>query len=369
VSLASNHVRQVLERLVDERGELGLQVAAYLDGELVVDAWAGLADRASRRPVDGDTLFPVFSVSKGIASTCVHVLADRGLIDYDEAVAACWPEFGANGKEKVTVRDVLTHRAGIPQDPAGFALEEAGDWEAVARAVAALEPMWEPGTRSGYHPLTFGWVVGEVVRRVSGRPIGEFLQEEVCEPLGIEHLYFGVPTGLEGSVATLEHAPGLGRVELEIVPSLADPAGTFNRPEVRRAAIPGAGAIANARSVARHYAMLAGGGVLDSVRILSAERVRLAAEPEAERGLDPVLAPAMAWEPRWTLGYTIGGGPGPMRGFPHAFGYEGLGTVGFADPSHNFAFAFVKNQLDWTEREMEAANAAVAAVARDLGLG
>jgi CubicO group peptidase (beta-lactamase class C family) len=366
---ASSEVSRLLERLVREGKETGLQVAAYLDGSLVVDAWAGHADETAGRPVDGDTLFTAFSVSKGITATCVHLLADRGLVDYDAPIASYWPEFAAHGKEKATVRDALTHRAGIPQDPPGFDLSTAGDWDAVCRAVADLEPLWQPGTQTGYHALTYGWMLGEVVRRVDGRGFGRFLQEEVCEPLGIEAMYFGVPAEEEHRVATLAYAPGLAPLTLTLTPSLSDAAATMNRSEVRRAAIPGAGAIMNARSLARHYAVLAGGGELDGVRLLTPDRIAVATRIESDQGADPVLAGVMDWRPRWGLGYSLGGAPGAMAGRPLAFGYEGLGTIGFADPARNFAFAFLKNRLDWSADEMNSVTEVAHAVEQALGIG
>jgi CubicO group peptidase (beta-lactamase class C family) len=358
-------VREVLEGLVASGREVGVQVAAYLDGRLVVDAWAGLADEASERAVDGETLFTGFSISKGITATCVHVLADRGLLDYDAPIAEYWPEFAAKGKGKATVRHALTHRVGIPQDPPGFEIRMAADWDAVCRATAELEPLWEPGTRSGYHPLTFGWMLGEVVRRVDGRPIGRFLQEEICRPTGIEGLYFGVPPEAEPRVAALKNAPGTRQVDASLNPSLLDPAGTFNRPEVRRATIPGAGAIVNARSVARHYALLAGGGELDGVRLLSEERIRAAATLDWA-GLDPILSHAWTEETPWALGYMLGGWAGPMENRPNAFGYDGPGTIGFADPERNFAFAFLKNQVELSPRMHESSALVARSVERAL---
>jgi CubicO group peptidase (beta-lactamase class C family) len=360
-------VREVLEGLVASGREVGVQVAAYLDGRLVVDAWAGLADEASERAVDGETLFTGFSISKGITATCVHVLADRGFLDYDAPIAEYWPEFAAKGKGKATVRHALTHRVGIPQDPPGFEIGMAADWDAVCRATAELEPLWEPGTRSGYHPLTFGWMLGEVVRRVDGRPIGRFLQEEICRPIGIEGLYFGVPPEAEPRVAALKNAPGTRQVDASLNPSLLDPAGTFNRPEVRRATIPGAGAIVNARSVARHYALLAGGGELDGVRLLSQERIRAAATLDWA-GIDPVLASFWTEETPWALGYMLGGWPGPMEGRPDALGYDGPGTIGFAHARSGLAFAFLKNLIDLSPRMHETSTLVVGAVERALGI-
>jgi CubicO group peptidase (beta-lactamase class C family) len=361
-------VRELLENLVSSGGEIGLQVAAYLDGRLVVDAWAGLADETSSRPVDGETLFTAFSISKGIAATCVHILADRGLLDYDAPIAEYWPEFAAKGKERATLRHALTHRVGIPQDPPGFEMGMAADWDAVCRATAELEPLWEPGTRSGYHPLTYGWMLGEIVRRVDGRPIGRFLREDVCRPLGIEGMHFGIPPDLEPRVATLRNAPGTGKVDASMNPSLLDPAGTFNRPEVRRATIPGAGAIVNARSLARHYAMLAGGGELDGVRLLSEERVRTVRSLDW-LGVDPILASFWTEETPWALGYMMGGWRGPMAGRPNAFGYDGPGTIGFADPERRFAFAFLKNLVDLSPRMHDSSTLVARAVERLLGIG
>ncbi len=282
-------VQKVLDGLTSEGHEIGTQVAAYLDGKLIIDAWAGLADETRNRLVDGETLFTAFSISKGITATCIHILADRGLVDYESPIAQYWPEFAANDKAKATVRDAPAHRVGIPQDPPGFDLAMAGDWEAVCRMTAKLKPLWEPGTQTGYHALTYGWMLGEVLRRVDGRYNGQFLQDEVCRPLGIAGMFFGIPAEAEPRIAMLKTATGAGRIDAPLTPSLSDTAAAFNRPEVRRAMIPGAGAIVNARSLARHYAMLAGGGELDGVRLLQQERVATAAKAEFE-GPDRILS-------------------------------------------------------------------------------
>lgn len=364
----NTNVRNVLESLVHDSGEIGVQVAAYLDGNLVIDAWAGLADEASRSPVDGDTLFTAFSISKGLTATCIHILADRGFIDYDAPIANYWPEFAARGKARATVRHALTHRAGIPQDPPGFDIGMMCDWNAVCDAVAGLEPLWEPGTRIHYHALTYGWILGEVVRRIDGRSVNQFLQEEVCRPLGITGLYFGVPPEAERRIATLKNAPGLAesvsRMGISLNHPFHDPAATFNRPDVRRAIIPGAGAIVNARSLARHYAMLAGGGALDGVRLLSQERIAVAGAPQPE---EPDMIDVRWWTGHG-LGYTLGGGPGPRNGLPHSLGYEGVGTIGFADPSSGFAFAFLKNLLDMSSREMDSATLVTKITMEALGI-
>lgn len=197
------HAQALLEALIAQGLEDGLQVAAYLHGQVVVDAWAGLADAATGRLVDGETLFTVFSSTKGITATAIHLLAERGQLDYDAPVARYWPEFAANGKARITVRQVLTHTAGIPQSPATATPAELCDWEAMCRAVAAHAPLWEPGTRTGYLARSFGWILGEVASRVDGRPLAQFVRDELCQPLGITDLYLGIPDAVESRVAPL----------------------------------------------------------------------------------------------------------------------------------------------------------------------
>lgn len=340
----STAVRQVLQSLVDEGPEVGLQVAAYLDGELVVDAWAGLADVATARPVDADTLFMLSSTTKGVTATCVHILADRGELEYDRPFSSYWPEFAAHGKEKVTVREVLAHRSGVPQTPVGYTPEWLPDWDRVCRGVADLTPMFEPGLRTAYASLTYGHMVGELVRRVDGRPIGRFLREELAEPLGLD-IYLGVPDEVLARVAVLRDGPPPpSEYEARMV---GEPAGSqvaryFNRPEIQRATIPGSGGIMNARSLARHYAMLGAGGELDGVRIMSPERVRQATELQSYE-LDEVYRVRV----RRALGYRLGSDAGPGAG-PTAFGHVGGGgSFGYAEPARRFAIGFAKNYFSY----------------------
>src|SRR3954453_4185387 len=180
---ASTAVQQALQQLVDDGPEIGLQVAAYLDGKLVVDAWAGLADEATGRPVDGDTLFMLSSTTKGITATCAAILADQGKLDYDRPVASYWPEFGAHGKDRVTVREVIAQRSGVPQTPVGYTPDWLSNWDRGCRGIIDLVPMFPPGERTSYASLTFVRTVVEVMRWIDGRPIGQFLQDEVAGPL------------------------------------------------------------------------------------------------------------------------------------------------------------------------------------------
>jgi len=346
-------VKDALEYLVHNEGEIGLQVAAYLDSKLVVDTWAGLADEATKYRVDGETLFTAFSISKGIVSTCIHILADRCLIDYFDPIAQYWPEFAAHGKSRATIRHALTHRLGIPNDPSELDISMMTNWKMISQAIADLKPLWEPGTKIGYHPLTYGWVLGEVIRRVDGRTINDFLQDEICRRLDITGIYFGIPTKEKRCVANLKNAVGLAesmsQTGVPLTRPMSNLAATFNLPAVRQASIPGAGALVNARSLARLYAMLAQYGELDGVRLLSRDRVIIASNPEPAEPEEIQYR----WWTAHSLGYTLGGGPGLREGYPHSIGYEGIGTIGFADLDRGFAFAFLKNLLDMSlEKEM-----------------
>lgn len=349
----NNRVQQLIGGLVESGAEVGLQVAVYLDGELAVDTWAGVADETTGRPVAGDTLFTSWSTTKGFVATCIHLLADRGQLQYDEPVATYWPEFAAQGKEAITVRQVLTHSAGVPQMPEGVTPEMMTDWEAMCTAIAGHAPLWTPGTQVGYHAWTFGWILGEIIRRIDGRPIAQFAREELCRPLGIEDFYLGIPDAVEGRVAPLRQdaqhiAAGAQRNELghRAMPPQVMPAEVVNRPDVRRACIPGGGGIMNARAIARHYAMLAGFGALDGVRILSAGRIDIirALQVAAQ---DVVLGVPL----RWGLGYVLGGDPaqggavfiGRSGG---EFGHPGNGgSLGFADPARRMGFGLAKNLM------------------------
>lgn len=345
---ANQAVQALLEELTGDGTELGLQAVAYHNGEIAIDAFAGTADRATGRPVDGDTLFTSFSTTKGITATCMHLLAERGQLDYDAPIVRYWPEFGANGKQKATVRDALTHRAGVPQMPPGATPEDLCDWDGICAAIAALPPLWEPGTGTGYHAYTFGWILGEILRRIDGRPIGAFVQEEICAPLNAPDLYVGIPDAVEARVATLENAPppegapqppADALIFLAIPPQLGTGGAVFNRADVRRAAIPAAGGIMNARSLARHYAALI--GEVDGVRLLPAERIAIATALQTSEQ-DRVIG----FPVRKGLGYFLGGPLSPMSERESAFGHPGAGgSIGFADPEQGLAVGITKNTM------------------------
>jgi CubicO group peptidase (beta-lactamase class C family) len=342
-------VQVLLDQFVTHDVERGLQVAAYFNGELVVDAWAGVADPVTGQLVDGYTLFTVWSGGKGIAATVIHLLVERGLLTYDTPVAAVWPEFGSHGKHAITVRHVLTHTAGIPQIPEGVSPADLLDWETMCERVAELEPLWPPGTARGYHSMTYGWLVGEVARRVDGRPFVEIVQQEICAPLGIHNLFFGVPDAATPRVAVLEEVapatppapPPANILTVPVIPPWRTPASAWaNQRVVQQSCLPSSGAIMNARSLAHHYAALIG-RTGDEAQLLPPERLRLASAVQVD-GPDLVLGVPV----RWALGYHLGEPYSPMSERITAFGHGGVGgTIGFADPAYQFAFALTKNRM------------------------
>jgi CubicO group peptidase (beta-lactamase class C family) len=333
-----SRVQDLLDDLVAKGSEVGLQAAAYVDGRLVLDTWAGFADEETDWKVDGDTLFTVFSATKGVVATSVHILADRGLLDYDTPVAHYWPEFGARGKDRITLRQAMSHQAGIPQLPPGTTPELMCDWDAMCAAIADLEPIWEPGSRTAYHGQTYGWIVGEVLRRVDGRTVRAFVHDEIGRPLGVPDLHVGVSSPIdETRAARIRSAGGVQ------VTSLPDD--VWNSSDIRRAIMPAGGGLFTARSLARHYAMIAGGGELDGVRLLSPERIALASAQHTSPA--DAAEVGMVFGLGYRLGSTVyqdGSLLSALGRRPNVFGHTGAGgTIGFADPERRFAFALTKN--------------------------
>ena len=338
-------IQTLLNNLVAEGKERGVQVSVYLDGQLAVDVWAGVTDVRTGAPVNGDSLFPVFSTTKGIFSTVIHILAERSKIDYDTPIAHYWPEFAANGKEKITVAHALAHTAGIPYMPEGVSLEQICDWDFMCKAVAQLKPAWPPGAKQFYHAITFGWIVGEVARRIDGRTVPQLFADEICRPLGITRMFCGIPAELEPETAFLEFSaknPGVvPPPPHDISPAMMPLHESMNRSEARRAPQPAYSGIMNARSVARHYAALLPGGV-DGVELLPPERVKIATvEQVPTAGYDE-------GSQRKALGYLLGINIPAMGASPTAFGHGGHGgSVGFADPRFRLAVGMTRNRLSY----------------------
>jgi len=345
-----DHVKSIqcaLDRAI-ELGEGGLQVAAYLGEELVVDQWAGFADVETRRPVDGDSLFAVFSVTKGITAAAVNMQAERGLLDLDAPIARYWPEFGKNGKEGITIRHVLSHRSGIPQMPADVTTERMTDWDWMIKGFENEKPLFEPDTTNCYHGLGWGWMVAEVVVRTDPghRPFGTWIQQEICQPLGIDGLFLGIPREVTSRVATL-FGPSTRVDKYFSAPAPVSPSPqVHNLQIVRECCNPGAGVICNARSMARFWAMLANGGTLGGVRLLKENTLRNGTA-HRRNALDVDLMTGNRI-PVGRAGWWVGG-PGsslPVGEGPNVLYNPGAGgSLAFADIDQRLAFAFTHNNM------------------------
>ena len=360
-------VQKAIDELVESGEERGLQVAVYRYGELVVDAVAGVADPDTGRPFAPDTPVFSYSIGKGVAATVVHVLADKGVLDYDTRIAELWPEFGAHGKEKATVRHALSQSVGVPGLPDGLTVEDLTDWDKMCAIIADSEPWWEPGTRIGYHAITWGYIVGEIVRRATGEPISQVLREEVAKPLGVaDELFFAVPASEQGRMARLEDAPAneemFGELPedspiLRLGPDLT--AEHANRADVRGSNIPAGGTV-TARAVARMYAALL--GEVDGVRLISPERLR-EVSTVATSGPDQVFG----FPASWGLGYSIGQFMSNAHETQHVFGVGGIGgSHAYADTATGTAVALTKN---WLTPSFESAQRVAGVVTQATGEG
>jgi CubicO group peptidase (beta-lactamase class C family) len=344
-------VQEAIDRLVESGSETGLQVAVYHRGELVVDAVAGVADTKTGRAVTSSTPFFSASTLKGVTSAVAHVLVQRGALGYDRPIVELWPEFGAHGKESTTLRHVLTHTAGVPGIPADTTREDLTDWAKMTAAIADTEPWWMPGEKTSYHAHTFGYIVGELVRRATGKTVSQVLRDEVAGPLGVgDEVFLAVPERQLPRLAKMEapeNEAGMKALMAGMFAKIA-PAGTLpdaeygNRADILTAEIP-AGGTTTARGVARIYAALI--GEVDGVRLVSAKRLK-EISTVAFSGVDEVMGYPVAW----TLGYSPGR-PGLEPGSPTtAFGMEGAGgSAAFADPAGGIAFALTRNLYSFSE--------------------
>lgn len=357
-------VRELFAREFETGAALGAAVCISVDGEAVVDLWGGHCDRERTRPWSADTLVNVFSATKAMAALCAHQLIERGLLDLDAPVARYWPEFAAAGKQSLPVRYLLDHRAGLPA--LRVALPEAAlyDWAQMTAALAEQAPWWQPGTRHGYHALTFGYLVGELVRRVAGCSLGRWFREHVAGPLAAE-FHIGLAPEHEARVSPVHGRRSLPDAganlrlrgpQAEFLRALADPtsltAAAFENPRHspdavntlawRRAEIPSANGHATARGIARIYAALACGGALDAARILEPESIARATTEQAS-GPDAVL---VGLQMRYGLGFLLPHAQVRFGPGERAFGHPGAGgSLGMADPERRVSFGYTLNRL------------------------
>ena len=347
-------VADAFVRNFEHHGEVGAACSVVVSGEHVVDLWAGVADPATGRPYEQDTLQLVFSSTKGIVSIAVHLLAQDGLLDLEAPVASYWPEFAQQGKEAITVRDVLTHRSGVVGIDRILSIEELCAWDPFVDALAASAPLWEPGSGHGYHALSFGHLLGEVVRRVSGRDIGTFVRERIAGPVGAEFIIGATDDELPRIAPLLDFpigglsddpdptisailTPGTPTSRAFLIAPLL-PTG-YNDEAILRAQIPSGNGCTSARSLARIYGALV--AEVDGVRLLGPEQIADARSPRSE-GDDLVLIGGPN---------AIGSGfflPDPMTPQlgPGSFGHAGLGgSLGSALPEREIGFGYVMNQM------------------------
>jgi len=351
-------VRAAFAENLQRRDEVGAAVAVVVDGELVVDLWAGHADLARSRPWQRDTIVNVYSCTKGMTALCAHRLVAEGRLDLDAPVAEYWPEFAEADKETIPVRSLLGHRAGLAAVRHLLPGEALYDWNAMCAALAAEMPWWTPGTAHGYHAVTFGWLVGEVVRRITGRSLGTYFRQEIAAPLSLD-FHIGLPAGEHARCAEMSGVPmPAGEEEAGLATVIMiDPEGLaarafMNPPSValgvnnaawRSAEIPGANGHGAARDLARVYGTLARGGDQDGVHLLDPAGIARCRE-EQSHGPDLVLPIST----RFGLGFMLPQDRADARfgPSPRAFGHPGAGgSVGFADPDARVGFGYVMNRM------------------------
>jgi len=361
-------VRRVFTDRFEAGKEVGAAIAFTLHGEPVVDLWGGYLAGRSEREWERDTLVNTYSTTKGMTAICAHRLVEQGRLDLDAPVADYWPEFAAAGKAEIPVRWLLSHQSGLPAIRKELPPEALFDWSAICAALAEQEPWWTPGTQHGYHPMTYGFLVGEVIRRVSGRTVGEMFREDVALPLGAD-FHIGLAESEDHRVSELigsiggppKSAPGQPQARIkgpmgDFMRDMQDPTTmvgkAFNNPRMstntvhsrawRGAEIPAANGHGNARALARIYGALACGGEVDGIRILESEtidraRTEQASGPDATIGQLPM---------RYGLGYMLRSDFMPLSPSPNAFGHPGAGgSIGMADPDSGVGFGFVMNKM------------------------
>lgn len=355
-------VRAAFEASFEGKPDMGAALSIRHRGVQVVDLWGGVADERSRLPWNAGTLSVIFSCTKGLVSLLAARLVQEGRLDYDARVADYWPEFAAAGKSDVRVRHLLAHRSGVsaPREP--LTAEEIIDWDLVVDRLAAQEPLWEPGTGYAYHAITHGWLAGEVIRRITGRSVGEYFAETVAAPLHAE-AWIGLPAALHDRVAHLQVGSTLAQLTRQqadartpgvvdwseramtlggaFTPELVTVEGGFNSPEIQSAEIPGAGGIATARALATIWSSTV--VETEGTRLLTDATIHAATAPQSEG--PPVWDVPGPW-PRWGMGLQL---DSEARRYlsPHGFGHDGAGgQVAFADPEAQVGFAFLTNQME-----------------------
>lgn len=343
-------VKEAFTKNFEDGLEVGASFAATLNGKFIVDLWAGYSDEAKTKPWMKDTIVNVYSTTKVITAICALILVDRKQLDLDAPVAKYWPEFAQQGKENIPVRYLFSHSSGLAGFTEPISLDEFYNWEIAINRLASQKPWWEPGTKSGYHGLTFGHLLGELIRRITGKTIGAFLREKVAGPLGAE-FYIGVPEEHEKNVAELIPAPLLEpddplyiSPDSLLIKSLSNPAITVDHTKTRawRAAeLPSVNGHGNARSVARIASIIACGGEVDSIHFLSMQTIEKALE-EQIKGIDYILEAPV----RLGLGLGLNSEEMPISPNPRTLSWGGAGgSVAIMDVDAKLSISYVMNKM------------------------
>ena len=365
--------KKIFEASIDSGFELGCAISLEIEGEKVIDLWGRYANTDKTEPWEKDTIVNVFSTTKGVAAICLLQLIERGQLDLDKPVSEYWPEFAENGKGNIPVRYLFCHKSGLcgvrtPLDPGSFT-----DWDLICTELATQEPLWEPGTAHGYHALTYGHLVGEILRRIDGRTIGNYFDEEIAKPLDLD-FWIGLPESEFPRVSNIHPSkpnpllpllaklprfllPGPMKFLLDFTDTNKPVGAAFNNPPLgsnendefeantrkwREAEIPAANGHGNARSLAKLYGVLANGGSRDGVHVLSPDTIELGRQTQSD-GKDLVLG---HMHTRFGIGFMLGTKNVSMGPNPESFGHGGAGgSLGFADPDNNISLGFVMNQM------------------------
>ena len=365
-------VREAFAANFARHGEVGAACCLYRGGRCVVDLWGGLADRDAGRAWHEGTLALVFSATKGVTALCLNRLVERGELDLDAPIGSYWPEFAARGKGAITPRQVLSHRAGLAAVDGELTLPQVLAWDPVVAAIAAQAPNWEPGSAHGYHARSFGWILGELVRRITGRSLGTWFAEEMAKPLAID-FWIGLPASQLGRLANLIPPEGGSDRVAELLGSssltarvMNGPSDLFhydamwNRPELLAAEMPSSNGVGDARALARLYAATI--GEVDGIRLLAPETVAAACVPHSDGPDRVILRPS-----RFGLGFALPPFLVPGCG-PRSFGHPGAGgSLGFADPDAQIGFGYAMNEMRFDLAGDPRAVGLVEAVYRSLG--
>ncbi len=367
-------VNQLLNKQLLEKQHIGAQVSAYKDGEKILDTCAGTMGKHDNRPVTPDTLFLSFSTTKGVAATAIHMLVDRGKLSYTDRVSKLWPAFGQNGKERITVEQALSHQSGLHIWPENIVFDEPEDWEGMLHYIEEAKPEYSPGTSTGYHALTFGYIAAGIIQSVDGRHIKDFVREEIAKPLGVEgELMLGLPRRYWAKAATIEYeeyAEACKAIHSDSEMGKALPMRLWmfvNSPTYTGGYNPSTNGFFSARALARMYGVLANGGAIDGVRLVSPERVG-----EMGRLVTDQFDVVMGMPRAKGRGFLLSGvGADPSYGSRlTCFGHSGAGgSFAYADPEVGLSIAVTLNKMVFMNAgELSRSDVISGLVRRELGV-